>query len=267
VTVPARTGSDLTGSDAAGSDLTGSVPAGPVQPTFQRLIPLRFRPAAVAILVACVITVGVLGALFYHGSTPDALDRAVFRLVWPHRAGLDPLAAVGDTVPMALLTVVLCYCCLALRRYRGAIMVAVAVPVAAGATELLKHVIHRIYINFLSFPSGHTTATFALITCVAVLLINPPATKAPASMRIALAAVSVGIGGAVALGLVAARFHYFTDTIAGAAVGIGVVLAFALVLDSAAGTVAASSVAARLGRTDAAEVPAEAAGGPAAGDG
>jgi membrane-associated phospholipid phosphatase len=196
-----------------------------------RLIPLRFRIPAIVILAACAVTVGVLSALFYHGSTPDALDKAVFRVVWPHRVGLDPLVAVGDTVPVGLLTVVLCYCCLALRRYTGAIMVALAVLVASGVTELLKHVVHRIYIDFLSFPSGHTTATFALITCAAVLLIDPPATKAPASMRIVLGLVAVGFGITVALALVAAKFHYFTDTIGGAAVGIGVTLAIALALD------------------------------------
>lgn len=195
------------------------------------LVPLRLRPAAIAVVMACCITVGVLGGIFHHGSTPDALDRAVFRAVWPHRTGLDPLATVGDTVPMAVLTAVLCYCCLATRRYRGAIMVALAVPAASAITELLKHVIHRIYIDFLSFPSGHATATFALITCIAVLLIDPPATKAPNSMRIILALLSVGFGAMVALGLVAARFHYFTDTIGGAAVGIGVTLAIALALD------------------------------------
>ena len=213
---------------------TGPDPTERARPNPQRLIPLRFRPAAVAILVACGITVGVLSALFYHGRTPDALDRAVFRVVWPHRTGLDPLVAVGDTVPMALLTAVLCYCCLALRRYRGAIMVAVAVPMASGITELLKHLIHRVYIDFLSFPSGHATATFALIMCIAVLLIDPPATKAPASMRIVLGVLATGFGITVALGLVAAKFHYFTDTIGGAAVGIGVTLALALALDVAA---------------------------------
>jgi len=195
------------------------------------LIPLRGRLAAIVIVAACVITLGVLSALIYHGSAPDALDKAVFRWVRPHRIGLGPLSAVGDTVPMGLLTVVLCYCCLALRRYRGAIMVALAVPIASGITELLKHVIHRIYIDFLSFPSGHTTATFALITCIAVLLIDPPATKAPASMRVVLAVLSVGLGGMVALALVAVKFHYVTDTIGGAAVGIGVTLTLALALD------------------------------------
>jgi len=224
VTVPAR----------RGPARRGPARTGPARTSGNHLIPPRFRLAAFVIVAACCITVGVLGALFYHGSAPDALDKAVFRSVWPHRIGLDPLVSVGDTVPMTLLTAVLCYCCLALRRYRGAIMVALAVPLASGITELLKHLIHRIYVSFLtflSFPSGHATATFALITCIAVLLIDPPATRAPASMRIVLALLSVGFGVMVALGLVAARYHYFTDTIAGAAVGIGVTVAIALALD------------------------------------
>ena len=115
---------------------TGPVRTGPSLRTRQQLISPRFRSAAIVIAAACVIAVGVLGGIFHHGSTPDALDRAVFRVVWPHRTGLDPLSAVGDTVPMGLLTVVLCYCCLALRRYRGAIMVALAVPIASGITWL-----------------------------------------------------------------------------------------------------------------------------------
>jgi undecaprenyl-diphosphatase len=213
-----------------------SVPArtGPASNIRHRLIPPRFRPAAIVIVAACVITLGILSGLFYHGSTPDALDKAVYSWVRPHQTGLYPLVAVGDTVPVGVLTAVLCYCCLALHRYRGAIMVALAVPIASGITELLKHVIHRVYIDFLSFPSGHTTATFALITCIAVLLIDPPATKTPASMRVVLTVLSVGLGGMVALALVAVRFHYVTDTIGGAAVGIGVTLAIALALDLAA---------------------------------
>ncbi len=197
-----------------------------------------------ALVTACGITVAVLGALFYHGGSPDALDKAVFSAVWPHRRGLAPLAPAVGPVPVGVATAVLCYCCLALRRYTGAIMLALAVPAASGSTELLKHLIHRIYLGFLSFPSGHTTATFALITCVVVLLVEPPARTTPRSMRVVLAVLSVGFGGLVALGLVAARWHYFTDTIGGAAMGIGVTLVVALALDLAAARRDRSNVAA-----------------------
>ena len=76
-------------------------------------------------------------------------------------------------------------------------------------------------------------ATFALVTCIAVLLIDPPGTKAPVSMRIVLALLAFALGCTVALGLVAAKWHYFTDTIGGAAVGVGVTIALALALDRA----------------------------------
>ena len=46
---------------------------------------------------------------------------------------------------------------------------------------------------------------------------------------------------AVAIGVIAVRFHYFTDTVAGAAVGIGTVCGLALILD----VVQPGSVAAR----------------------
>ena len=39
------------------------------------------------------------------------------------------------------------------------------------------------------------------------------------------------LGGVVAVGVIGLRWHYFTDTVAGAAVGIGTVCALALVLD------------------------------------
>jgi membrane-associated phospholipid phosphatase len=39
------------------------------------------------------------------------------------------------------------------------------------------------------------------------------------------------LGAVVAVALIGLRWHYFTDTVAGAAVGIGTVCGFALILD------------------------------------
>jgi membrane-associated phospholipid phosphatase len=39
------------------------------------------------------------------------------------------------------------------------------------------------------------------------------------------------LGGVVAVGVIGLRWHYFTDTVAGAAVGIGTVCGLALLLD------------------------------------
>ena len=50
-------------------------------------------------------------------------------------------------------------------------------------------------------------------------------------MRVAAVAVAVVIASVVGLTMVGQRFHYFTDTIAGAAVGTGVVIGVAFLLD------------------------------------
>jgi membrane-associated phospholipid phosphatase len=143
---------------------------------------------------------------------------------------LRPFGMLGSTLPMTLITALLAYCCLALRRYRGAVMVAAGVLVASSVSEfVLKPIIDRTRYGSLSFPSGHATAIFAIATAIAVLLIRPPATNMPTSMRRVLAALSYAAAAAGALGLV--EIHYFTDTIGGAAVGIGVTLAIALGLD------------------------------------
>ena len=66
--------------------------------------------------------------------------------------------------------------------------------------------------------------------CV-VLLLGPLRPPLPDTLRefLAVAVALTAVG--VAVAVVALDFHYFTDTVAGAAVGTGVVLATALLLD------------------------------------
>lgn len=51
-------------------------------------------------------------------------------------------------------------------------------------------------------------------------------------LRILGLALPLAVTAVVALAVIALRWHYFTDTVAGAAVGLGTVCAVALVLDS-----------------------------------
>ncbi len=204
----------------------------------QRLLPGRLRPAAIAAVAICAAVLAAGGFLGYHGTRPDALDRAVVRFLSPAAgtpAGTDlaAIARLGGLIPMTVLTALLCYCCLATRRYRGAVLLAVSVLAASGLTELvLKPLIDRTYAGFLSFPSGHATGVFALVAGIAVVLATGPRNgRALAGLRVVLAAGALALGCAVAIGLVIARMHYFTDTIGGAAAGIGVTLTVALGLD------------------------------------
>src|SRR5262249_46450390 len=133
---------------------------------------------------------------------------------------------------MAGITAILVLACLLRRRYRGAALLALSVPAAAVITErLLKPLVGRTALGFLSFPSGHATGTFALATAIAVLLAGAPAL--PGAVRLAAVVIAFAVASVAAAAMIALGFHYFTDAVAGAAVGSGTVLAAALLLDLA----------------------------------
>jgi hypothetical protein len=51
------------------------------------------------------------------------------------------------------------------------------------------------------------------------------------ALRVVIPAAACVPGGVVAIGVIGLRWHYFTDAVAGAAVGIGTVCGLALILD------------------------------------
>jgi membrane-associated phospholipid phosphatase len=194
------------------------------------------RRAAFAAFAVCVAVPAILGTLFAHQRQPSWLDMAVDDRVQAslgrHLASLNSLTQLGTPVPVTAMIVLLVLACLATRRWRGAALVAVAVPAAAALTELLlKPFIHRTIRGVLSFPSGHSTGMFALAGGCAVLLVGPSRPPIPAALRLFLALIAYLAAGAVAVALVGVGAHYFTDTIGGAAVGSAVVLATAFLID------------------------------------
>lgn len=215
----------------------------------RQLVPPALRRTAGVIAGLCAAILATLGTLVANGTRPTRLDTAVANLLEPGRFGpggfgggpgsgphlgflLGPFGQLGGPVPMTFLTGLLCYCCLAMRRYRGAALLAISVIVASSLTEfVLKPLIHRTYTGSLSFPSGHATAAFALAAGIVILLADPPDSRMPKSMRAVLSLLTLGIACAAALGLVAGQMHYFTDTVGGAAVGIGVAISAALAID------------------------------------
>ena len=62
----------------------------------------------------------------------------------------------------------------------------------------------------------------------AVLLLAPPRPQMARPLRVLILAVAYLTCAAVVVGVIAVRYHYFTDTVAGAAVGIGTVCGLAL---------------------------------------
>jgi membrane-associated phospholipid phosphatase len=205
---------------------------GPGQP----LLAARARPWAGALLACCAILVAVLGVLFAHQTRADRFDHAVDApvIAWfgGHQGLMPWLAAPGSLKPVGVLCVVIVAACLLAGRLNGAVLAAAAVPVAVGLTEgLLKPLIHRTYLGSLVYPSGHTTAVFTLAATVTVLLLTPPQPVKGGGLRVLIPAAACALGGVVAVAVIGLRWHYFTDTVAGAAVGIGTVCGLALVLD------------------------------------
>jgi membrane-associated phospholipid phosphatase len=208
----------------------------PQRPAPRPLLPPPARRLAVTVLAVCVAVAAFLGVLFAHQTQPgwlDArIDARVQAVLHGHAVALNRVATLGSFGPMVAMTAVLALACLLARRWRGAILVLIAVPAAEGLTELvLKPLIDRTLDGNLSYPSGHSTGVFALVAIIAILLANPLRPRLPAATRVLLVLAALVVASATALAMVALDYHYFTDTVGGAAVAIAVALATALVID------------------------------------
>lgn len=200
------------------------------------LLPGGARAWAGGMVAGCALAVLVLGVVFAHQTAADGFDRAVDA---PFISGLGShgdlslwLAYPGSQLPAAVLSAAIIVACLLAGRLNGAILAATAVLASVGLDEeVLKPLFHRTYLGSLSYPSGHTTAVVALAATVTVLLLPAPSPARPRPVRLLIPALAWLLALIVALGVIALKWHYFTDTVAGAAVGVGTVGALALVLD------------------------------------
>ena len=194
------------------------------------------RPWAGVLLACCTIVVAGFGVLFAHQATADWFDRAVDAPVITWLGGRQGLAhwliAPGSPIPAVLLTAAIAVACLLTGRLNGAVLAAAAVPVADGLVEgLLKPLVHRTYLGDVVYPSGHTATVFALAATVTVLLLIPTRPAGSRALQVLIPAAAWAAGVVVAVTLIGMRWHYFTDTVAGAAVGVGTVCGLALLLD------------------------------------
>ena len=222
--------------------LRPGIPARPGQPLLAParpgppLLAASARPPAAALVGFCALFVAVLGVLVAHQTQPDPFDRATDAPVISWLAGHQGialwLAFPASTIPAASLSAVIVIVCLLARRPDGAALAALAVPAVAALNDgLLKHLFHRTYLGLLSYPSGHTATMSALATTLAVLLIIPPRPAGARALPWLIPAAACLLTIVVATGVIALRWHYFTDTLAGAAEGIATVLTLALLLD------------------------------------
>jgi membrane-associated phospholipid phosphatase len=145
---------------------------------------------------------------------------------------INELPRLGGLNEVALMTVALALACLVTRRWSGAVLALIAVPGAVGLTEYVLKPYVGTVIN-QAFPSGHATSSFALAAMFAILVADPVYRRVPAAFRVLLVLIALLLALAVGAAMIAIGAHVFTDVVAGAAVGTGVVLACAFILDLA----------------------------------
>jgi membrane-associated phospholipid phosphatase len=228
-------GSRVTPPTAEDGDITG-VDKRRRQP-LRPLLPAWARRPAWILIAGCVILVGVLGVLSAGKAQGNAVDRPIdtwiVRHLGMHWHALFAISHLGSGPGVGALTAVLVLACLAARRLNGAVLAVVSVSVAAALTEyVLKPLVHHTLRGAVSYPSGHTTSLFALTAVVAVLMLGPRGSRPRPVARLLLVLGLVIVDCVVAVAVIGLQWHYFTDTVAGAAVGIGVVLTAAFPLDS-----------------------------------
>ena len=201
------------------------------------LYPAARRPAA-ALVIAAVVVTAALGLLLAGQSRPGRVDGWIDGQIdarlgrYPH---VTDFIYLGDSLWVVVIATVAVVACLLTRRLRGALLVAITVPVAGGLTDhILKSLVGRTNNGALTYPSGHTAVVTTMVVAAVLVLTGPGRPPLPAALRWLLSAVLLALIPCVAVSLVIADYHYFTDTIGGAGVGIAVVLGTALGLDTAA---------------------------------
>lgn len=200
------------------------------------LLPGAARRVAVILICCCAVVVTVGAVLGAGRSQPNALSRPVDTWLQAHlgvhHTALQLVSDLG-VAAAELAAVVLVLAALGARRRNVAALALISVPLAWVLTEfVLKPLVDERIDNFLTYPSGHTQAVFCVATIITVALLNPPRVRPARWLRILVVAVTVAVGVAVAISMIGLDYHYFTDTVAGAATGVGVALGTALCLDA-----------------------------------
>jgi undecaprenyl-diphosphatase len=188
------------------------------------------------VLAGCVIAIAALGLLLRGQAQPDGLDSAVdtamVASLGGHQGVLPWLTQPGSTIPLIAVSAAIAAGCLLARRPNGALLAVIAVPVTAFVNDtVLKHLVGRTHLGQLSFPSGHTASAMTLATVLGVLLHDPARRTATRVVRAAFVVAACAVTAMVAVGVIGLRWHYFTDTVGGVALGTGTVLALALLID------------------------------------
>ena len=201
------------------------------------LLSTALRPAAAWFVAGCAVLTAVGGILTAHHAQAGRVDHSVDSWIQAVLAGHNGLlVAVADIAKpsrVAVLIAALVVACVAARRLDGVLLAIVAVPAAILLTEGLKQLFDRTLNGAPVYPSGHTATAFALAAVVMILMLCPSWHVLPLAVRLAITLAVMLVACAVAFAVIGLNWHYFTDTLAGAAIGVGTIVGVSLILDRA----------------------------------
>jgi undecaprenyl-diphosphatase len=207
-----------------------------------RPLPL-VRNSRVFLVVAALSAVVLLAFGFaYAGHTgPSAIDRRLGAWIYPlFRGNRDlarSIASLGDAPPIVAGTLLLACVEWRLRSRRGMVLAVMAPCVAIGLADvLLKPLFHRHFTGtgtaYLAYPSGHTTAVATVLATASVLALRRVVVGVARAVQFAFVAGCAAVVISVAFALVAAGYHFTTDTIGGAALALTTVTSLSFVIDA-----------------------------------
>jgi membrane-associated phospholipid phosphatase len=204
----------------------------------RRLVARPLRPVVGAVMILAAGLTAVLGVWLSGRRSFTTFDLRYGVRIGERFRGHERLALyladLGGQVPILTATLAIAVVMLVLRRLRAVALVAIAPALATALTEwVLKPLIDRSPFGVYTFPSGHSTGAFAVAAVIVVLVLDET-NAGPRIVRWSVAVFATALACLVALGLVAAGFHFVTDTIGGAGVGIATVLLVALAIDAIA---------------------------------
>jgi membrane-associated phospholipid phosphatase len=189
------------------------------------------RWAAATVTVAVAVDAG-LGALVWHTRQPNPVDAWVMGWQEAAKSHTGQLAGViTDVLMWVVLAIVLASVGLAwlAKRLDAMALAVTAVPATLVVNALLKPLVHRQRPDSseLLFPSGHlAVAAAAVLTAVLVLRVSAASPRSRCAVGWLASGFLAGVGAA----RLAETVHYLTDVLAGAATGLAVTLAAALVI-------------------------------------
>ncbi|MEJ3652875.1 phosphatase PAP2 family protein [Actinomycetes bacterium KLBMP 9759] len=193
----------------------------PMRATLLALIGL----AAVVFTVLAVRYAGDSEASRFDERAEDVVDAAT-----NDRSRLSRLIISLNPMHMIVLIAIFVVVCLALRRWRLAVVALLGPGLTGIGTTLLKPLIGRTLEGGFAYPSGHTAAATALGIVTALIVVSLWLPDRFAGVLVVMGFAGIA-GAAMAVALVTNNFHYPTDTIGGFCIAIVVVLGVALLVD------------------------------------